>query len=73
MGIDQIFPLILANGGPMAVLVAYIVWRDGCDRKERKDHAAARAEIKERDIASREKLASSLTALSMVIQGRPNV
>lgn len=63
----------LGNFGALGILVAYLIWRESCDRRERKEQAAARAERDERDIASREKLASSLTALSMVIQGRPHV
>lgn len=50
----------------MGLLVSYLIYRENCDRKERR-------ELKEADIAAREKLASSLTALSMVIQGRPIV
>jgi hypothetical protein len=57
----------------MGVLVGYLIWRESCDRKERKEQTDARADRDERDISSREKLASSLTALSMVIQGRPHV
>jgi hypothetical protein len=72
VGIDQVLALA-AQFGPMGLLVAYLIWREGCERKERREMADARAKIEEADIASREKLASSLTALSMVIQGRPNV
>lgn len=72
MSIDQLLALA-AQFGPMGLLVAYLIWRESCDRKERKEQGGARAERDERDIASREKLASSLTALSMVIQGRPHV
>lgn len=57
----------------MGLLVAYLIWRESCDRKERREQAVERARIDEADIAAREKLASSLTALSMVIQGRPHV
>jgi hypothetical protein len=63
----------LGNFGAMGILVAYLIWREGCERKERREQALERQKIEEADIASREKLASSLTALSMVIQGRPHV
>lgn len=72
MSIDQLLALA-AQFGPMGLLVAYLIWRENCDRKERSKQADDRAEIEKADIASREKLASSLTALSMVIQGRPHV
>lgn len=72
MSIDQ-FVAIITQLGVNGPLVAYLIWRESCDRKERKDQAEARAERDERDIASREKLASSLMSLSMVIQGRPHV
>jgi hypothetical protein len=73
VSIDQLALSIIAQGGPLGVLVVYLIWRESCDRKERKEQAEARAKVEEADIASREKLASSLTALSMVIQGRPHV
>lgn len=72
MSIDQLLALA-AQFGPMGLLVAYLIWREGCDRKERREQAVERARIDEADISAREKLASSLTALSMVIQGRPHV
>jgi hypothetical protein len=63
----------LLQSGPFGFAIAYVIYRDNCDRKERKEQADTRNKIEEADIASREKLASSLTALSMVIQGRPHV
>lgn len=73
MSIDQLLPLVLANGGPMGILVGYLIWRDSCDRKERREQAKERAVILERDITAREKHASAFSALAMVIQGRPIV
>jgi hypothetical protein len=73
VSIDQLVALILANGGPMGILVAYLIYRDSCDRKERQQHAKDQLEIQERDIVAREKHASAFTALAMVIQGRPVV
>jgi hypothetical protein len=65
VGIDQVV-VLAGQFGPMGLLVAYLIWRENGERKDRR-------ELKQADIEAREKLASSLTALSMVIQGRPHV
>ena len=57
----------------MAFLVGYLIWREKCEREERRAHAAERSKVEDRDIDSRKELASALTALCMVIQGRPHV
>ncbi len=72
MGMEAAFQLA-GQFGPMGLLVGYLVWRDKCDDKRRTDEAAARDKIYEADIASREKLAASLSALSAFIQGRSHV
>jgi hypothetical protein len=72
VSIDQVL-LQAVQYWPWGPLILYLLWRESCDRKERKEQAEARAKVEEADIAAREKLASSLTALSMVIQGRPHV
>lgn len=70
--------------GGMGFLVAYIIWSEQRRDKQRAEARAAelaerkaereeRAQIEKDDIESREKLTISLTALSMVIQGRPHV
>lgn len=59
--------------GVWGILVAYLIWDRQCERKERKEQAAIQQVANDKDIASREKLATSLTALCMVIQGRPGV
>lgn len=63
MTVDQILSLAL-QFGPTGLVIGYLIWREKGERQDRKELAQA-------DIVSREKLASSLTALSMVIQGRP--
>ena len=65
MGIDQVV-VLAGQFGPMGLLVAYLIWRESGERKDRR-------ELKEADIAAREKLAVSLNTLSMVIQGKPHV
>ena len=57
---------IAGQFGSTGLVVGYLIWRERGERQDRKETAAA-------DIIAREKLASSLTALSMVIQGRPHV
>lgn len=64
---------LVGQFGAMGLLVAYLIWKAERDDRRRREQAAERAEIDKADIAAREKLASSLTALSMVIQGRPHV
>lgn len=56
-----------------ALLLAYLAYRDKCDRDDRKIAQANRDRIDEADITSREKLATSLAALSIAITGRPGV
>lgn len=63
----------LSNFGAWGILIGYIIYRDQCDRRERAEQAKVAREIAEKDILSREKLATSLTALSVVISGRPSV
>ena len=48
--------------GPLGLMIGYLIIRENAERK-----------CKEADIASREKLASSLAALSMVITGKNHV
>lgn len=72
MGIGEVLQLA-GQFGAMGLLVAYLIWRENADRRERREQSDRRATIDQADIASREKLASSLTALSMVIQGRASV
>lgn len=64
---------VLSSFGAWGVLVGYLIWREQCDRKERKERFDIEQAANDKDIASREKLATSLTALCMVIQGRPGV
>lgn len=59
--------------GPMGLLVAYLIWREMRDDRRRRELASERCEIDKADIAAREKLAASLSALSTIIQGRPHV
>lgn len=63
----------LGQFGGTGIIVAYLIWDKSAERKDRREQAERRAVIDERDIAAREKLATSLTALAMIIQGRPNV
>jgi len=72
MGTADLLQLAQAFG-PAGVFVFYLIWREGSERKERIAREAARIELDKAEVASRERLASSLTALSMVIQGRANV
>lgn len=55
--------------GLAGVLMAYLFWRERNDREDRKRREDRQAEIDKADIESREKLASSLTALSTIVQG----
>ena len=64
---------IAGQFGPMGLLVAYLIWSEMRRDKQRAAELAEQAQIDRDDISSREKLASSLTALSMVIQGRDGV
>lgn len=61
---------IAGQYGANGLFVAYLMWRETQERRERREVAAARCELDKAEISSRERLASSLTALSMVIQGR---
>lgn len=72
MGLNEILSLA-GQYGANGLFVAYLIWRESAERRERRDQATARIELEKAEIASRERLASSLTALSMVIQGRANV
>lgn len=72
MGIEQVLQ-IAGQFGPMGLLVAYLIWSEQRRDRHRREQSDIRADIDRADIASREKLASSLTALSMVIQGRSSV
>lgn len=48
--------------GVSGAVVAYLIWRESNDRKDRRD-----------ETDSRNKLAASLAALSTIIAGRPHV
>ncbi len=48
--------------GPLGLIIGYLIIRESAERK-----------VKEADIASREKLASSLAALSLIISGKTHV
>lgn len=72
MGAGDVLPLA-AQFGIAGVLAAYIFWKERNDRLDRLRRETARDEIDKMEISSREKLASSLTMLAMVIQGTPHV
>lgn len=72
MDISAVLQLAGQFGG-MGLLVAYLIWDKQRSDKLRAIERAEQAQITRDDISSREKLSSALTALSMVIQGRPNV
>jgi hypothetical protein len=75
---------LAAQFGLAGPFVGYLIWREKADRAERREQAQARLDQERRqheerleqsraDTAARERLSSSLTALSDVIQARPNV
>jgi succinate dehydrogenase/fumarate reductase flavoprotein subunit len=64
---------IAGQYGANGLFVAYLILRDAAERKERREAAVRRETIEKDDIAARKELAVSMTALSMVIQGRPHV
>lgn len=68
MGLADVLQLA-GQFGAMGLLVAYLIWSETRRDKQRAAERERQAQIDRDDIASREKLASSLTALSMVIQG----
>jgi hypothetical protein len=72
MGVADVAQLATQLGG-MGGLVVYLIWSEQRRDKQRASERAREQDLEEKDIASREKLASSLTALSMVIQGRADV
>jgi hypothetical protein len=72
MGAGDVLPLA-AQLGIAGVLAGYIFWKEKNDRQDRLRREVARDDIDKAEISSREKLASSLTMLAMVIQGKPNV
>jgi hypothetical protein len=83
MGVSDVLQMA-GQYGSTGLLVAYLIWSEqrrdkqrasarAAELAERAAERAERVEIEKADIASREKLAISLTALSMVIQGRPHV
>lgn len=70
----DLVPLITALSNPLAgVLLIYLFWREKNDREDRKRREDRQAEIDKADIESREKLATAMSALSTLIQARPNV
>ena len=59
--------------GPMGLLVAYIIWdKQRTDTKWR-DHEAARLKQDAARVEADKAMAQAMTALSIVIQGRPHV
>jgi succinate dehydrogenase/fumarate reductase flavoprotein subunit len=64
---------IAGQYGANGLFIAYLILRDAAERKERREAAVRRETIEKDDIAARKELAVSMTALSMVIQGRPHV
>lgn len=72
MGVSEVIQLA-GQFGAMGLFVAYLIWRETADRRERREIADARAEIDKADIIAREKQAAAFSALAMVIQGRPHV
>jgi hypothetical protein len=72
MGASDVLQLA-GQWGPMGLLVAYLVWDKQQQHRQRHEEMQAKMALEEKEIASRERLASSLTALSMVIQGRANI
>lgn len=71
MGVAEVLQLA-GQFGSTGLIVAYLIWRETAERRERRELAEARAEIDRADIAAREKQAAAFTALAMVIQGRPH-
>lgn len=68
MGVADVVQLA-GQFGLAGVLMGYVFWKERCDREDRKRREERQATIDEKDIDSREKLASSLSALSTIIQG----
>lgn len=64
---------IAGQYGANGLFIAYLILRDAADRKERREAAARWETIQKDDTAARRELAVSMTALSMVVQGRPHV
>lgn len=69
MGLADVLQLA-GQFGAMGLLVAYLIWSETRRDKQRAAERAEQAQIDRDDIASRVALASSLTQLSMVIQGQ---
>jgi hypothetical protein len=63
----------LLQSGPMGMLLAYVVWDKNCERRDRREEEARRAQIYKDDIEARIELARSLSGLTMIIQARQNV
>lgn len=59
--------------GPMGLLVAYLVWREGRDEKRRQLEVDARLDVDRETNEERAKLTSALMSLCMAVGGRPNV
>ncbi len=59
--------------GLSGVLMAFLFWDRKCERDDRKRREERQAAIDEKDIESREKLATAMSALSTIIQARPHV
>lgn len=72
MGIEQLVPLA-GQFGPLGLMIGYLIWDKNAERRERQAQIVIRNDIDKAEIASRVDLARSLTMLSMVIQGRPDV
>lgn len=72
MGISDALQLG-AQFGPLGVLVFFLMWRESRNDKWREKHEQDRLEADKAETSSREKLASALTALTMVVQGRGHV
>jgi Flp pilus assembly protein TadB len=72
MGVADVAQLA-GQFGLAGVLMAFLFWKERNDREDRRRREERQAQIDERDIEERGKLASALASLSMVIQGRGNV